>query len=166
MGWKRGEKERKGGGERGRGRRGRLSTKGNGGYERGSPNEFKYLNYKSRALGLIHGGAALEGGQLRRWRGKTELAKLVQPRNRPLRSEKKVGARKEKPTVSRERERARALIHGEEGRREREREFRQDWGICKRRESRTKPCRNHLSCRGGFHKLECDAAPPDRHTPV
>ena len=27
----------------------RLSTKGNGGYERGSPNEFKYLNYKSRA---------------------------------------------------------------------------------------------------------------------
>ena len=122
-----------------------------------------------------------------RWRGKTELEELVQPRNRPLRSEKRREREKKSRryrasattrTDTRRRRKQRERERETERERERQTESerkkkggrgersRRDWGICKRRESRTKPCRNHLSCRGGFHKLECDAAPPDRHTPV
>jgi len=84
----------------------------------GPPNEFKYLNYKRCAHGLIHGGAALEktvvgeraegdlararAGALRgpspprvgarRWGGGGPRA-----RNRPVRSDKKSGSEKRKP---------------------------------------------------------------------
>lgn len=69
--------------------------------ERIASNEFKYLNYKSCARGLIHGGAALEersglargptwtSAAARRGPGSTGVG------NRPVRSEKKAGARKE-----------------------------------------------------------------------